>query len=192
MDAMKVTTVAGQSDVGRRRRARFLAVAAVVAAALGLWAVYHLAFGIDLRSPASFGEHGTTSAVGPGNVAFVSALAALAAWGLLAVLERLTSRARRVWLAIALLALVLSLGGPLSGTGLTAADRTELLGFHILAGAVLIPLMYRTSPKVATSAKRRREQLSRVATAGEDGRWPASDSGSRSATSSRTTNTSAR
>jgi len=162
MDAMKMTTVAGQSDVGRRRRARFLAVAAVVAAALGLWAVYHLAFGIDLRSPASFGEHGITSAVGPGNAAFVSALAALAAWGLLAVLERLTSRARRVWLAIALLALALSLGGPLSGTGLTAADRMELLGFHLLVGAVLIPLMYRTAPVVATSVKRRREQLART------------------------------
>ncbi len=162
MDAMKITTSVGQSDVGRRRRARLLAVAAVVAAALGLWAVYHLAFGIDLRSPASFGEYGTTSAVGPGNVAFVSALAALAAWGLLAVLERLTSRARRVWLVIALLALALSLGGPLSGTGVTTANRMELLGFHLLAGAVLIPLMYRTSPKVATSVKRRREQLDRT------------------------------
>jgi Family of unknown function (DUF6069) len=159
---MEATVGRGAAGARDRRRARLTAVAAVVAAALGLWAVYHMAFGIDLRSPASFGESGSTFAVEPGQVALVSALAGFAAWGLLALLERLISRAQRVWLVIALLALVLSLGGPMSGTGLTTANRMELLGFHLLVGAVLIPLMYRTSPKVATPAKWRRDQLART------------------------------
>jgi len=131
-----------------------------VLAALGLWAVMHLAFGLDLRSPASFGEeYGTSSAVGPANVAIVSAIAALAAWLLLAILERLTPKARRIWLVIALVVLVASLGGPLSGRGITTANRMELIGFHLLVGAVLIPLMFWTSPKTPASRKRGREEV---------------------------------
>jgi Family of unknown function (DUF6069) len=156
---MQTTSAPTSRSAGPRRQARLLAVAAVVGAAVGLWAVYHLAFGIDLRAPASFGESGTTSAVGPGQVMFVSALAALAAWGLLAVLERLTVHARRVWLVIAVLALGLSLGGPMSGTGLTTANRMELVGFHLLAGAVLVPLLYRTSPRRAVSPGRGHDHL---------------------------------
>jgi len=132
-----------------------VAVVATVLAALSLWAIYDLAFGIDLRSPA-FGEYGGTSAVGPTQVALVSALAALAAWGLMAALEGLIPNARRVWLVIAVLALAVSLGGPLSGTGVTTANRVELVGFHLLVGIVLISLMYRTSPSVSTSSQHRR------------------------------------
>ncbi len=159
---METTTTRMASTARRRRWARVLAVAATVLAALSLWAVYHLVFGIDLRSPGSFGEYGTTSAVGPANVAFVSAIAALAAWGLLAVLERLTRRARRVWLAIAVFVLLASLGGPMLGTGITAANRAELLGFHLVVGAVLIPLMYRSSRRRVASPKIGRDELRRT------------------------------
>jgi hypothetical protein len=161
MNAMELTTGAASVDATKRRRARALAVAGTVAAALGLWAVYHLALGIDLRSPA-FGEYGGTASVGAGNVIFVSALAAFAAWGLLAVLERLTPRARGVWLVVAVLALLASLGGPMSGTGITTENRMELLGFHLLVGAVLIPLLYRTSRSRAASAKARRDEQLRL------------------------------
>jgi hypothetical protein len=89
-------------DARRRRGIRLVAVIATVAAALGVWAVY-VGFGTDLRSSA-FGGYRDTAPVGPGNVASVSALAGIAAWSLLALLERLTSRARGVWLAIAILA----------------------------------------------------------------------------------------
>jgi Family of unknown function (DUF6069) len=51
----------------------------------------------------------------------VTILAGLAAWGLLAVLERFTPRARAVWIAIALVALALSLAGPLSAAVTPAA-----------------------------------------------------------------------
>lgn len=152
---MEVTHVAAE-DAGRRRGARLVAVIVTVAAALGLWAVY-VGFGIDLRSPV-FSEFRGTVPVGPGNVASVSALAGIAAWSLLALLERLTSRARGVWLAVAILALVASLGGPMSGTGITVANRVQLLGFHLVVGAVLIPLLYRTSPKRAASLRDGRDE----------------------------------
>jgi apolipoprotein N-acyltransferase len=156
MNTMQTTTAVAPRDRTWRRRARLGSVVATVVAALGLWAVY-VAFGIDLRSPA-FGEYGGTAAVGAGNVAFVSALAAFTAWGPLAVLERLTPRARRMWLVIAVLALVASLGGPWSGTGITTANRVELMGFHLVVGAALIPLLYRTSAKPAASSRGGRDE----------------------------------
>jgi hypothetical protein len=147
-------------DARRRRGARLVAVTTTVATAVGLWAVY-VGLGMDLRSPA-FGEYGT-AAVGAGNVAFVSALAGIAAWGLLAVLERLSSRrARRAWLVIAVIALVASLGGPMSGTGITSANRMELMGLHLAVGAVLIPLLYRTSPKHSASSRGDRDEQHRT------------------------------
>jgi hypothetical protein len=44
---------------------------------------------------------------------------------------------------------VLSLGTPLSGTGITAANRAVLVLMHLAVGGVLIPALYRTSPSRA-------------------------------------------
>ncbi|MBA3311525.1 MAG: hypothetical protein H0U28_15980, partial [Nocardioidaceae bacterium] len=60
-------------------------------------------------------------------------------------LERVVPRhARRVWTAAAVAVLVLSLGGPLSGAGITAAIKVWLAVMHLTVGATLIPLMMRT------------------------------------------------
>jgi hypothetical protein len=50
----------------------------------------------------------------------------LLAWALLAVLERRTSSAQAIWRVVAVLALLLSLSAPLSGTGVTLGDRLWL------------------------------------------------------------------
>src|SRR5262249_50933280 len=105
--------------------------------------VAELVLGVPLRAPEGFGASGDIDAL---NVATVSALASVIAWGSLAVLERLTPRAGRVWLVGALLLLVLSLATPLSGTGVTTANRIVLLSMHLAVAAVLIPTLYRTSP----------------------------------------------
>jgi hypothetical protein len=42
--------------------------------------------------------------------------------------------------------LLASLGAPLSGTGVTAANRAVLTLLHLTVAAVLIPVFYRTSP----------------------------------------------
>jgi hypothetical protein len=79
------------------------------------------------------------------NVVISAAAASLAGWGLLAVLERFTARARTVWTVIAALAMLVSLGAPLSGTGITGANRAWLALMHVAVGAVFIPLLARTS-----------------------------------------------
>lgn len=129
-----------------RRKARLMVVGAAVLAALAIWLVAELAFGIHLQAPA-FDNSGQASEISALDVAVVAVLLSLAGWGLLALLERLTAHARRVWLIVAPLALVLSLGTPLSGTGVTAADRIVLLLMHLAVGGVLIPALWWTSPK---------------------------------------------
>ncbi|MGH3492974.1 MAG: DUF6069 family protein, partial [Sciscionella sp.] len=47
---------------------------------------------------------------------------------------------RRTWLVTSLPALVLSLSGPLSGHGVTVADRVALVCMHLAVAAVLIPI----------------------------------------------------
>lgn len=70
-----------------RRLERVAAVPGAMAAALVLWAVATQAAGVDLRSPA-FSITAHPVEVGGGPVAVAAAVAALAAWALLAILER--------------------------------------------------------------------------------------------------------
>jgi hypothetical protein len=138
-------------DAATRRRARFVAVAAAVSAALVLWAVVELAFGLDPHGPAS-GAATEASDVGPAQVVIGSLLAALAGWGLLALLERVTARAHDLWAVIAVVVLIGSLGGPLSGTSVTTANRWALVGLHLVVVVVLIRLLDRTSPGRAAAS----------------------------------------
>jgi len=48
---------------------------------------------------------------------------------------------------IAVAALVLSLGTPLAGAGVTLANRLVLMLMHLAVGSVLIPALYRSSPR---------------------------------------------
>lgn len=48
---------------------------------------------------------------------------------------------------MAVVVLVLSLGGPLSGAGVTLANKLWLALMHVAVGATLIPLLARTSPR---------------------------------------------
>jgi len=125
---------------------RLTAVAAAIASALAVWVTAELAFGVDPRAP-SFDASTETLPVRAQDVLLVSALLSFAGWGFIAVLERLTAHARRVWLVIAVAALVLSLGTPLAGTGVSLANRSVLMLMHLAVGGVLIPALYRSSPR---------------------------------------------
>jgi hypothetical protein len=54
-------------------------------------------------------------------------------------------RARRSFFTahIVVVALILSLSGPLCGTGVTADNRLELVLLHLTVAAVVLPLLYR-------------------------------------------------
>jgi hypothetical protein len=134
---------------------RLTAVVAAVLAALAVWTIARPVFGIRLRPPDGFGPASDIDAL---NVVFASAFTSLAGWGLLALLERLTIYARTIWGIVAVSVLLLSLVTPLFGTGITAANRTALLLMHLAVGAVLIPVLYLTSPRATRTANTRRAQ----------------------------------
>ncbi len=142
----KTMTTAGATTTrgGELRKARLGAVVAAALAALTIWAIVEGGFGTDLRAPAT--GNAAPADIGPLTVVTASAVASLAGWALLALLERFTARARRVWAVVALMVLVVSLGGALGGTGITTANRISLALMHIVVAAVLIPLLHRTSP----------------------------------------------
>jgi hypothetical protein len=73
----------------------------------------------------------------------VTLVAGLAAWGLLALLERVTGNAKTIWTAIAVVVLVLSLLGPI-GSGVGTSSKIALALMHAGAAATIIPLMRRS------------------------------------------------
>jgi Family of unknown function (DUF6069) len=143
----------------RPRRARALAVVAAALAALAVWLVTDPLLGIDLTGPTVPGSEELQS-ITPAMVAGGSLVAALAGWGLLALLERFTARARTIWTAIALLVALLSLAGPLSILATTEANVLALALMHLVVAAVLIPILAGTSPAPAWPAPARSARAS--------------------------------
>ena len=82
--------------------------------------------------------------VSPAAVVLTSLLAGLAGWGLLALLELLTRRPRRIWLAVAVPVLLVSLLGPLTADAPPSAIAA-LLAMHSSVGAILIAGLSRST-----------------------------------------------
>ncbi|WP_213452169.1 DUF6069 family protein [Rhizomonospora bruguierae] len=116
-----------------RRTARAITIAGAVAGALLLWVVNDPWAGIDL----TVRQGDTTQHIDPPAVAVAALVAGLAAWGLLALLERTVGHPVRTFRIIALIVLALSLVGPL-GSGVGTSSRLVLLGMHLTVGAALI------------------------------------------------------
>ncbi len=121
-----------------RVRHRLLAVAAAVAAPLVVWVVASLAgASLEVTSPVA----GTMRI--DALLVIVTALAlALAAWGVLALLERFTRNARRVWTIVAAAVLVVSLP-PLAFLDAPAGTKVALAVMHVATGLVLILMLRR-------------------------------------------------
>ncbi len=132
--SMTVTTAA-PAKASSRRKARVITVAAAVVAAVVIWGVADLA-GMHIKQPA-FSSSPATS-LNAGFVIGISLIVSLAAWGLLAALERATARARTAWTAVAAVVLLISLGGPFGGHGVSIGNRLVLALIHIVVGAILI------------------------------------------------------
>ncbi|MEJ3742556.1 DUF6069 family protein [Actinomycetes bacterium KLBMP 9797] len=116
-----------------RRTGRAITVAAAAAGALLQWAVNDPWAGLDLAVRQGDGvQH-----VGPAAVAVTALIAGLAAWGLLALLERTIRRPVLTYRISASIVLILSLAGPL-GSGVDTSSRLVLLGMHLTVGAALI------------------------------------------------------
>ena len=131
MEKKKATRVNGRS--------RLAVVGVTVVAALAGWALLAQVAGIELRA-----KQGSTVEVGAGSVFFAAAAMAFAGWGLLALLERKTVNARKVWTVVAVIACVTSLGSPLT-SGIGAGAKLGLAALHLLVGATTIFGLRRTA-----------------------------------------------
>ena len=112
---------------------RILSVAGAAAAALVLWTLTGPVAGHDL----SAGTGGDAREVGAFAVLAAALAAGLAAWALLALLERTVGRPGRVWTITAAAVLALSMPGTLGGAD--TASTAVLAAMHLVVGAVLIP-----------------------------------------------------
>ena len=117
---------------------------AALGLALAVWAVAR-GLGVDITSP----QMGTNpvAQIGIGHVAAATIAAAVTGWAGLAVLERLVpARARMIWLVVAAIVLLASLGAPLTGAGITASTRAALVAMHLAVGAALVTGLPRRRP----------------------------------------------
>ncbi|MEN3359994.1 MAG: hypothetical protein V7637_3976 [Mycobacteriales bacterium] len=121
------------TSTSARRTGRAITVAAGAAGALLLWAVNDPWAGIDL----AVRRGDTTQHVSPVAVVVTALIAGLAAWTLLALLERTVRRPVLPYRIIASIVLILSLAGPLGG-GVDTSSRLLLVGMHLTVGAALI------------------------------------------------------
>ncbi len=126
------------------RRQRLTAVAAAAGAAMMTWILIEPLAGFDLRAPVFDGSAKSID-IGPGLVIINSAVPTLVGWGLLAMLERWTSRPRSIWTTVAMAGLMISLAGPMLGEGVSLTNRWFLELLHMVVAAVYIPLMRRTA-----------------------------------------------
>jgi Family of unknown function (DUF6069) len=120
---------------------RALAVLAATAGAVAVWVVSQLA-GAELHVK-PIGQAATT--VGWAAVLITVLVVGVAGWGLLALLERLTSRATTIWTWTAVAVLLLSLAGPLTVEEATNATRGWLIAMHATVAAILIPMLRATA-----------------------------------------------
>lgn len=133
-----------RSSTRHHRRVRALGVAAAVLAALAVWALAVAVLDVDVR----VAPGGEPQPVGAVAVAGSSLVAGLAGWGLLALLERVTARARPLWIGVAVAVAALSLLGPQAGV--TTGATVVLVVLHVVVAAVLIPALATTSPPAAS------------------------------------------
>ena len=120
---------------GKLWRAGLLAAAAAAVANMIIWAIERMLLGLALPVPQGAGNEIAPLPVVM--VVVVSAVAAIAATLLLAILNRFVQRPIRIFQGIAAVALLLSVGGPLS-LPVDIANKVGLSAMHVAAAAAIV------------------------------------------------------
>lgn len=134
------TTTAAQVST-RRRTTRALTVVVAAVAAFAVWLVAGPVAGVDFTVT----RDGKATEVGAAQVLGIAAAAGLLGWGLLALLERFTDRAGRIWTVVAVVVLLASFVMPFNSGAIDTAAKWVLLSLHLTVGAVLIPSLGRAA-----------------------------------------------
>ena len=124
-----------------RRRNRALAVVGAVAAAVGVWVVGEPLLGNDMVIRTEGQE---PQDLGASAFVIFSVFFSVLGWALLALLERVTSRARLIWTVVALVFLAVSFFAPLTVEA-SGGTRAVLALAHVAVAAVVIPVFRATS-----------------------------------------------
>ena len=127
-------------DTSISTRSPVAVVLGATAAAVAIWIVATLA-GADLT--VSFGAGQPIQKVTVINVIVAALIGSLAGWGLLALLRRFMANARAVWTIVAVVFLMLSLGGPLTAIASTGT-KVALVAMHLAVATVTIMGLRRT------------------------------------------------
>jgi len=140
--------IAAQPAVRNARwRAGRVVTIAIAATATGLaWLLGRLAH-VDYVVDTPFGTREITLAL----TIVATVAAGIAGWVVIALLERYTTSPRRVWIALTLVVLVISIV-PVFRTPANLGTQLMLTALHCVAGAVLIPAL----PQRHATATRRR------------------------------------
>jgi Family of unknown function (DUF6069) len=131
---------------GPRRRSgprRLVVVGMAAAAALVDWVILVPLAGLTLTA-----RQGGTQHIGAAAVLISTVFVSFAGWGLLAILERRTPRARDIWTIVATIVCITSLGSPLTN-GIGAGAKLGLASLHLVVGAVVVLGLRRTALSAA-------------------------------------------
>ncbi|MRG60265.1 hypothetical protein GE115_10350 [Agromyces sp. CFH 90414] len=121
------------SGARRRRLGRAATVAIAVVLPLLLWVVAVPVAGLEL----AVGSGAAAQTIGPAAIIGAALVAGLAAWGVLALLERFTGHGPRTFAIIGWTLLALSLLGPVT-IGAAGPMLVVLLAMHVVTGAILV------------------------------------------------------
>jgi hypothetical protein len=130
------TSTRSTMSASARRLRRALAVGVATAAGAGIWLIAVPGLDADLTVTTGDGA----MEVGLGSVILACVVAGLAGWGSLALLERLTTGAAKIWTLLAVVFTVVSVLGPVVQAQSPEAALT-LGAMHLGVGAALIGLL---------------------------------------------------
>ena len=131
---MTTTTMDRTASATRPGLTRAFTVVGAAIASVAIWGISVPLLGAHLLI--RFGS-GPAQSVGVDYIIGATVIASLAAWGVLALLERRTPRAHTIWTALAVVVLIASLSLPFIAATTTSA-RVVLIVMHVAVAAVLI------------------------------------------------------
>lgn len=143
--AVTSQATAARDDKARTRDVKTVRFTAVAIGVLGVVIAFIvLRYGARVQLLVKTKPGGQVAQVTLVSAIVMSAVAGVAGWAVLGLLERFTAHPYKNWLIISIAVLVVSLAGPLLA-GQTTGARLSLAALHLAVAGAVIPLLARTA-----------------------------------------------